>query len=123
MPNWPSGPGNRSISQRELYYQIGVRFALDEMRAAARRLPAETQWQKLAVEATIEDMLALQAEITARVLASEQLEAADPLADWTAARASAFAGAEALARELRANAAADLALLVVAARQLRQALG
>ena len=93
------------------------------MRAAARRLPAETQWQKLAVEATIEDMLALQAEITARVLASEQLEAADPLADWTAARAGAFAGADALARESRANAAADLALLVVAARQLRQALG
>ena len=107
----------------QVYYQAGVRFALDEMRAAARRLPAETQWQKLAVEATIEDMLALQAEITARVLASEQLEAADPLADWTAARAGAFAGADALARELRANAAADLALLVVAARQLRQALG
>ena len=62
----------------QIYYQAGVRFALDEMRAAARRLPAETQWQKLAVEATIEDMLALQAEITARVLASEQLAGCRP---------------------------------------------
>ena len=107
-----------------VYYQVGVRFALDEMRAAARRLPAETQWQKLAVEATIEDMLALQAEITARVLASEHARGCRPAGglDRGAGR-RAFAGADALARELRANAAADLALLVVAARQLRQALG
>ena len=55
-----------------------MRFALDEMRAAARRLPAETQWQKLAVEATIDDCWRLQADITARVLASEQASGGRP---------------------------------------------
>ena len=105
-----------------VYYAIGVRFALDEMRAATRRLPAETQWQKLAVEATIDDLLALQADITSRVLASEHAAAADPLAGWTSARSAELAAADSFARELRASAAVDLALLVVAARQLRQAL-
>jgi glutamate dehydrogenase len=105
-----------------VYYGVGVRFALDEMRAAARRLPAETQWQRLAVEATIEDFLMLQAEIVLRVLESGHAEAPDPLAAWTDGVAE-LAAADAIARELRASAAPDLALLVVAARQLRQTLG
>ncbi len=105
------------------YYGAGVRFALDEMRAAARRLPAETQWQKLALEATVDDLLALQTDIALRILTSEHVGEPDPLAAWAAARATALAPPEALARELRATATPDLALLVVAARQLRQALG
>ena len=106
-----------------VYYEVGVRFALDEMRAAARRLPAETQWQKLAVEATVDDLLALQSDAAGRILTSEHAVAADPLAAWAAAHAAALAPAEALARELRTSLAPDLALLVVAGRQLRQALG
>ena len=105
-----------------VYYGAGVRFALDEMRAAARRLPAETQWQRLAVEAIVDDLLALQADFAQRILASGQATAPDPLAAWAAANAAALAPAEALARELRATTAPDLALLVVAARQLRQGL-
>jgi glutamate dehydrogenase len=106
-----------------IYYEVGVRFALDEMRAAARRLPAETQWQKLAVDATIEDVLTLQADLAARILAAGQRISDDPLAAWSATHAAEIAPADALARELRASAAPDLALLVVAARQLRQILG
>jgi glutamate dehydrogenase len=106
-----------------VYYGVGVRFAIDEMRAAARRLPAETQWQKLAVEATVDDLLALQADIARRILASEHAGEPDPLAAWATARAGALAPAEVLARELRSATAPDLALLVVAGRQLRQALG
>ncbi len=106
-----------------VYYGAGVRFALDEMRAAARRLPAETQWQRLAVEAVVDDLLALQADFARRILASEEAAAPDPLAAWAAANATTLAPAEVLAREVRATALPDLALLVVAARQLRQALG
>ncbi|MFZ3236185.1 MAG: NAD-glutamate dehydrogenase [Stellaceae bacterium] len=105
-----------------VYYAVGVRFALDEMRAAARRLPAETQWQRLAVEATIDDFLALQADIVLRVLESGHAAAPDPLAAWAEGIAE-LAAADTVARELRASAAPDLALLVVAARQLRQGLG
>ncbi len=105
-----------------VYYEAGARFALDEMRAAARRLPSETPWQKLAIEETIEDLFVLQADIAARILASEHVMSADPLAAWALARAPALAQAEAIMRELRTATTPDLAMLVVASRQLRQSL-
>ena len=92
------------------------------MRDAARRLPAETPWQKAAVETLIDDFYGLQVEFAARVLAGAD-GAADPLAAWTASHAAALAPADSLAAELRTAGNADLAMLVVAGRQLRQALG
>src|SRR5439155_15455937 len=71
-----------------VYYGVGAHFALDEMRAAARRLPAETSWQKQAVEATIDDLFALQADLAERVLASDCATQSDPLAAWSAANAA-----------------------------------
>jgi glutamate dehydrogenase len=115
--------GQRLERAAQIYYEVGVRFALDEMRTAARRLQAETQWQKLAVEAMIDDILTLQADLAARILsAQETASSADPLAAWSAAHAAELAPADGLARELRASITPDLALLVVAARQLRQTL-
>jgi len=102
-----------------VFYGVGARFALDDMRAAARRLPAETVWQKAAAETLIDDFYALQAELAARVLQS----GADPLEAWAKDRAASLAPAEAIAAELRSATAPDLAMLVVAGRQLRQALG
>ncbi|MBV8133264.1 MAG: NAD-glutamate dehydrogenase [Alphaproteobacteria bacterium] len=106
-----------------IYYGVGAQFALDEMRAAARRLPAESPWQKLAVEAMIDDLFALQADLAARILASDCAAKANPLVAWSAANAASLSPAEALARELRAATTPDLAMLVVASRQLRHALG
>ena len=57
-----------------------------------------------------------------RVLASGA-DGADPIAAWAKEREPALAPANAIAAELRAAAAPDLAMLVVAGRQLRQALG
>jgi glutamate dehydrogenase len=105
-----------------VYYGAGARFALDEMRAAARRLPAETAWQKQAVETVIDELFGLQAEIAFRVLQAAP-GAPDPLTVWAKDRVPALAPAEAIAAELRAGAAPDLAMLVVATRQLHQALG
>jgi glutamate dehydrogenase len=104
-----------------VHYGAGARFALDELRAAARRLPVETAWQKQAVETVIDELFGLQAEIAVRVLLAAP-GAPDPLAAWAKDRATALAPAEAIAAELRAGAAPDLAMLVVASRQLRQAL-
>jgi glutamate dehydrogenase len=107
-----------------VYYAVGARFALDEMRTAARQLRAETPWQKQAVEATIDDLFGLQTDLAARILAScSSTQPEDPIAAWSAAHAAALAPAEPLLRELRAAAAPDLAMLVVAGRQLRHALG
>jgi NAD-specific glutamate dehydrogenase len=47
----------------------------------------------------------------------------DPVAAWTATRAAPLAPAEAIAAKLRAALNPDLAMLVLAGRQLRQALG
>ena len=104
------------------FYGVGARFALDGMRDAARRLPAQTPWQKAAVETLIDDFYALQADLAGRVLKSAD-GAEDPVAAWTDAHAAALAPAEAIAAELRAGPSPDLAMLVVAGRQLRQALG
>ena len=104
------------------FYGVGARFALDELRDAARRLPTDTLWQKAAVETLIDDFYTMQAEVAERVLQSGD-GATDPLAAWTAAQAGALAPVEGLVRELRAAANPDLAMLFVVSRQLRQALG
>jgi NAD-specific glutamate dehydrogenase len=49
--------------------------------------------------------------------------AADPVVAWTAAEAGVLTPVEGLVRELRAAANPDIAMLFVASRQLRQALG
>jgi glutamate dehydrogenase len=104
------------------FYGVGARFALDGLRDAARRLPTDTPWQKAAVETLIDDFYALQADLAERVLKAAD-GADDPVATWTATRAAQLAPADAIAAELRAAQAPDLAMLVVAGRQLRQALG
>jgi glutamate dehydrogenase len=104
-----------------VFYGVGARFALDGLRDAARRLPAETQWQKAAVETLIDDFYALQADLAERVLKSSN-GAEDPVAAWTAAHAAALQPADTVATALRAAITPDLAMLVVAGRQLRQAL-
>jgi NAD-specific glutamate dehydrogenase len=71
----------------------------------------------------VDDLFALQADLAARILASGCAASADPLVAWSAANAASLAPAEVLARELRAVTTPDLAMLVVAGRQLRHALG
>ena len=104
------------------FYGVGARFVLDELRGSARRLPVETAWQKAAADSLIEDFYALQAELAARVLAAAN-GAEDPLAAWAEGHADLLGAADALAGELRTADAPDLAMLVVARTQLRQALG
>jgi glutamate dehydrogenase len=116
-----SGQNIQKVAQ--IYYATGAQFALDEMRLAARRLRAETTWQKQAVDATIDDLFVLQTDLAADILASSGSKQLDPIATWSAARAAALAPAEPVIRELRVTASPDLAMLVVASRQLRHALG
>jgi glutamate dehydrogenase len=104
------------------FYEVGGRCAFDDLRAAARRLPTDTVWQKASAEALIDDFYTMQTEAADRVLRTAN-EAKDPVAVWATARAGALASVEGLARELLAASIPDLSMLVVAGRQLRQALG
>ncbi len=93
-------------------------------RDARRRPPpaGRDAWQKAAADSLIDDFYGLQAELAVRVLTAAD-GAADPLAAWAEQHAELLASADVLASELRGAGAADLAMLVVARQQLRQALG
>ena len=106
----------------QTFYRVGARFALDQLRDTARRLPADTAWQKAAVATLIDDFYVLQSDLAERILRGAS-STDNPLAAWTEAHAAALAPADAVAADLRAASTPDLAMLVVAARQLRQMLG
>ena len=106
----------------QTFYRVGARLAFDELRDMARRLPAETAWQKAAAATLIEDFYAVQADLAERILKGAN-SMADPLAAWVQAHAAELAPADAIATDVRAAGTSDLAMLVVAARQLRQMLG
>jgi glutamate dehydrogenase len=111
------GTGSRLgvVEIARYFYAVGARFGLDALRAFARRLKAETTWQKLAIDALIEDFYTQQAELAAQAIAAGAL---DP---WLEARGSTLARLDALLREIDAAPAPDLAMLTVAARTLRSA--
>ena len=95
------------------FYTVGDRFRLDELRAAARKLSADTQWQKLAVTALIEDLYAQQADVTARALARGDFD------QWLTGHARDLERLDVLVREIAAAPQPDLAMLTVANRALR----
>jgi glutamate dehydrogenase len=103
------------------FYGIGARFALDDLRAAARALPAASRWQKTAAEMLIDDFYGLQADLARRVL--EFADTPDPLAAWSKSHAAAVAVAGTVATELRAAPTPEVAMLLVAGHRLRQAAG
>jgi glutamate dehydrogenase len=108
-----------------LYFGIGARLGLDWLRGAAARVKAETPWQKLAVAATIEDLLALQAELTARAMrAAGKLENVEKLAEeWLRQHKAGLARFDAVLAELRAAPVPEIAGLTVASRELRALTG
>jgi glutamate dehydrogenase len=96
------------------FFAIGARFNLDALRAAARKLLAETQWQKLAIAALIEDLYAHQADLTARALAQ-----GGDFQAWLDGHARDLGRLDTLVREIEAATQPDLAMLTVANRALR----
>ncbi|HEX4192476.1 MAG TPA: NAD-glutamate dehydrogenase, partial [Stellaceae bacterium] len=96
------------------FFAIGARFKLDALREAARKLYAETQWQKLAIAALIEDLYAHQADLTARALAQ-----GGDFQKWLEGHARDLGRLDTLVREIEAATQPDLAMLTVANRALR----
>jgi glutamate dehydrogenase len=108
-----------------LYFGIGTRLGLDWLRVAAGHVKAETGWQKLAVAATVEDLLALQAELTARAMrAAGKLENVEKLAEeWLTRHKGGLARFDAVLAELKASPVPEIAGLTVAGRELRALTG
>jgi glutamate dehydrogenase len=109
-----------TAAQRDLleagqrFFAIGARFKLDALRAAAREVSADTEWQRLAVSALIDDLYAHQAGLTARALTRE-----GDFQQWLDTHARDLGRLDALVREIEAATQPDLAMLTVANRALR----
>jgi len=103
------------------YFAIGARFGFDWLRRATGHLPSDGAWDKLAVNAIIDDLYGNQSELTSRVLEGlTELSAGDGAIDnWAEQRRPQVLRSEQLVAELQAGTTPDLAMLAVANRQLR----
>jgi glutamate dehydrogenase len=102
------------IEVGRVYFHAGARFGFDRLRAAARRLKAETPYQKMAVAALVDDFFQLQSEVSSRVVKDGGAVEA-----WAASRGRTLAPLDAALGDLLATPEPDLAMLTVAARQMR----
>jgi len=95
-------------------FAVGARFRLDLLRVAARRLESQTAWQKLAINALIEDLYGHQADLAAKALG----EGAE-FEKWLQMHAKELAHLDGLIQEIVQAAQPDLAMLTVANRAFR----
>ncbi len=119
-----------------VYFGVGARFALDWLREKAGELTAETHWQKLAVDALIDDFYGHQSILAQDVLAQaagagkegagggKRRKAATngpdtAIAAWAAARRSGVERTDRVLSDIRASDQIDLAMLAVANGQIR----
>jgi glutamate dehydrogenase len=104
-----------------IYFEIGRRFGLAWLRDGATKLPTANHWQKQAIGAIVEDLLALQADLAVAALAEggETLTGRAALDAWIGRRRASVDRVDQLIAELRAVEQIDLSMLAVANRGLR----
>ncbi|MGP1397249.1 MAG: NAD-glutamate dehydrogenase [Inquilinaceae bacterium] len=102
------------------YYDLGRRLGIAWLRDRALTMPAGNHWQKHAVGAIIDDLYALQADLTVNALGqpgNADVEAA--MAAWLERRRQPVERIDQLMAELRALETVELSMLAVANRRLR----
>ncbi len=95
------------------YFAIGDALGLARVRAQVAALPSEGYWQALAKAASSDDLASLQRQLTADALEAGGMEA------WQHAQAQPLDRARRMLNELAESKSADLAMLSVALRELR----
>ena len=104
----------------QFYFRVSHRFGLGWLRAAADNLPDAGPWQRLAIDAVIDDLYVHQGDLTANIIqTSGSMEPEEALALWSEQRRSAVTRIERLLGEMRTVGSVDLATLVVAGNHLR----
>jgi glutamate dehydrogenase len=103
----------------EVFTGIGARLGLARLRAQIDALPADSHWQGLAKAALGDDLAGLQRAITQDAMARAPGSAAELLAAWEQRNAQPLERAQRLLAELADAKTADLAMLSVALRELR----
>jgi glutamate dehydrogenase len=103
----------------EVHVAVGTRLGLARLHQQIDALPSESYWQTLAKSALADDLSQLQRAITQAVLKTGEGNAAQLLAQWEAQNGVALERARRLLAELGDSPSADLAMLSVALRELR----
>ncbi|MBK7261652.1 MAG: NAD-glutamate dehydrogenase [Rubrivivax sp.] len=103
----------------QVHLAIAQLLGLPRLRQQIDTLPADSHWQTLAKAALADDLAGLQRAISLQALAAADVAAADVVAAWHAANGDSVDRAQRLLAELGDAVAADLAMLSVALRELR----
>ncbi len=104
-----------------LYFAVGSRFRLGHLRASAEALVADSHWQKLAIDALIEEIYGHQMALSAQVLncSREETEPRKAIKVWLTHNQAAIDRTEEMLSELWGTELNDFAQITVASRQLR----
>ena len=103
-----------------IYFDLGHQLGIAWLRDSAIRMPVRNHWQKQAAAATVDDLSALQAELTIRVLDGDSSHPVRDLADsWLERRRQPIERSNQLIAELKALDTLDVSMLMVAGRRLR----
>jgi len=118
------GAGVPVAEVARVYFALAARLGLDWLRGAAERLPRDNHWTIMAGAALIDDLAAAQRTLTASALhlaasAGGPLDANALLDAWTASRRDPLDRAARLITDLKAQANVDVAMLTVAAQEMR----
>jgi len=104
----------------QFYFRVSSRFGLGWLRATADGLPEAGMWQRMAIDAVIDDLYVHQAQLTGTIVQSSgSTGPEEALAAWADQRKQAVTRVERLLGEMRSIGSVDLATLVVAGNHLR----
>ncbi|MEP6791739.1 MAG: NAD-glutamate dehydrogenase, partial [Ramlibacter sp.] len=103
----------------EVHFGVGQSLGLSRLRAQISALPTESYWQNLAKVALGDDLADLQRSIAQDVVSKGQGAAASLLTAWQERNRIELERAQRLLAELADSSTADLAMLSVALRELR----
>ena len=107
------------VEVAEVHVGVAVRLGLARLRQQIDGLPSASYWQSLAKAALGDDLAGLQRSIAHDVLRGGEGRAAQMLGAWETRSATALERARRLLAELGDTQSADLAMLSVALRELR----
>ena len=105
-----------------VYYGVGEAYGFDWLQRATAEIPQDSAWDKIAVQAVVDDLYGHQGAIAARVLedaTEDDVRATALIERWNAGRGSLVERTKRLFAELSATPRPDLAMVTVAVRQMK----
>ena len=103
----------------EVHRELGASLGLARVQQQIDALPAEGYWDTLAKSALADELAGLQRDLALQVMKQRDGDAARMLQTWEAGQAESLRAARRLLGELAEAKSADLAMLSVALRRLR----